>query len=112
MRWRCETVRLHACGAGQDLTEQKIMKKEKLRQCLQTEVDAQALKSYDEFMRPDDIEGYQKGSGKAWYQVTVTVLEKTEEYVHIMVSDDDGGWRAFLPMSHSFLIYKDGRVDK
>jgi hypothetical protein len=88
------------------------MKKEELKRCLQAEVNAQALKSYDEFLHTKDTNGYEKGSGKEWYQVTITVLEKTEEYVHVMVSVDDGRWRAFFPLSHSFLIHKDGRVDK
>jgi len=88
------------------------MKKEYLRRALQAEVDAQALKSYDEFMQLDEEIVHEKGRGDNWYQVEVQVLEKTEEYVHVSVSVDDGGWRAFFPLTRSFLIYKDGRVDK
>jgi hypothetical protein len=89
-----------------------IMKKELLKHCLRVEVDNQALKSYDEFIHSEDVDGYEKGVGKSWYQVTVTVLEKTEEYVNVMVSVSGGGWRDFFPLSYNFLVYRDGRVDK
>jgi hypothetical protein len=88
------------------------MKKNELKQRLQMEVDAQALKSYDDFMRLQEGISYEKGIGDNWYHVTVDVLDKTESYVHVLVCIDDGGWRAFYPLSDSFLIYKDGRVDK
>lgn len=88
------------------------MKKEELKKRLQVEVDAQSLNSYDDFMRLQEEIVYEKGTGDNWYQVEVEVIEKTEHYVHVAVSVDDGGWRAFHPLSHSFLIYKDRRVDK
>ena len=45
------------------------MKKEYLRRALQAEVDAQALKSYDEFMQLDEEIVHEKGRGDNWYQV-------------------------------------------
>jgi hypothetical protein len=90
------------------------MKKTELKKILNTEVDNWAKKPYSEFL---DLAlemnvYYEQGEGDSYYQVEVTMLEYTEDYVHIAISVNDGGWRAFKPLSHDFLVYKDGRVDK
>jgi hypothetical protein len=56
---------------------------------------------------------YDNGAtGKAFYQVEVQLLDSKHEYVHIGVSVDDGGWRSFFPMSTTFIVRADGRVEK
>lgn len=55
---------------------------------------------------------YEHGEGDSYYKVELTMLEYTEDYVQVAISVDDGGWRAIKPLSHDFLVYKDGRVDK
>ncbi len=47
------------------------------------------------------------------YTVEVDLLEDLPEYVHVAVAVDDGSLRwAVCPLSHSFLVYPDGRVDE
>jgi hypothetical protein len=59
-----------------------------------------------------DVVAYSVGEGSGSYQVEVQVLECESEYVHILVGVDDGGWRAFAPLNTSFLVFRDGRVEK
>ena len=44
--------------------------------------------------------------------MVVALAESEAEYVHVTVAVDDGGWRAFFPLSTSLLVYRDGRIDK
>lgn len=57
------------------------------------------------------IAEYEKCDEQGVTYVEIILIEKTTEYVHVGVSVDDGGWRAFLPLSNSFLVYRDGIVD-
>ena len=56
---------------------------------------------------------YERGEGSTWHQVEVVLLEHEAEYVHVSLSVDDGSLlKVMLPLSHSFIVYRDGRVDK
>ena len=52
----------------------------------------------------DDLDGFR-------YYAEVQKLEETPEYIHIGIGVDDGGIRAFSPLTSSIIIYTDGRVD-
>ena len=88
------------------------MKKEQLREKLAIEVEKWSSKSFDELSNINEPIAYNNGVGKEFYQVEVSVLEKEDEYLRVVVMIDDGGWRSFKPMSHHFKVFKDGRVEK
>ena len=87
------------------------MKKNELKKILSQEIEKYRSKSYEELIGIIDPITYSYGSGESFYQVEVQVLEKNEEYVHVSVAVDDGRFlRAIAPLSHSFIVYKSGRV--
>ncbi len=89
------------------------MDKGKLKLILDQEKEKFANKTYKELSVLKDPTVYECGVGDGWYQVEVQILEKNDKYVHIAVNVDDGGFpRSFIPLSTSFLVYKDGSVDK
>lgn len=55
---------------------------------------------------------YQRGSGETWHEFEVALLEANDEYIHVRTSVHDGSlaW-ALKPMTTSFLIYRDGRIE-
>lgn len=45
-------------------------------------------------------------------QIEVDMLEKNDTYVHVAVAiSDNSFFRSMFPLSTSFLVYKDGRID-
>ncbi len=89
------------------------MDKEKLKLFLDQERDKFASKTHEELSKLKDPTVYESGVGDSWNEVEDQVLEKNNQYIHIGISVDDGKFpRAFVPLSTSFLVYKDGRVDK
>jgi hypothetical protein len=46
------------------------------------------------------------------YDVEVQSLEITKEYIHVGVAVSSGGLSSYLPASGSFIVYKNGRVEK
>lgn len=84
----------------------------KLNQIVENRIDKLSLSSYHtlSFMKFPLIEEVR--DDKQGYQIEIVQLECTDDYIHILVSADDGGWSAFKPVSKSFLVYKDGRIDK
>ncbi len=56
--------------------------------------------------------GYERDGEEGRLQFEVLLLENEAEYVHAMVSVDDGtfGWTS-TPVSMSFLVHSDGRID-
>ena len=54
----------------------------------------------------------QSGSGDGWHEIEVSLLEKTDEYLHVMASIHDGSFVLSLkPITASFLVYRDGRIE-
>ena len=55
---------------------------------------------------------YRRGTGDTWHEIEVTLLEATDDYIHVTTSIHDGSlvW-ALKPISSSFLIYRDGRIE-
>jgi hypothetical protein len=55
---------------------------------------------------------YRRGTGDTWHEIEVSLLEATNEYIHVKTSIHDGGlvW-SLAPITSSFLIYRDGRVE-
>ncbi len=50
------------------------------------------------------------GPSGTWYQVEVNVFwdDRPGGDVRVMLSIDDGGWRAFVPLTDSFIMAPDG----
>jgi hypothetical protein len=55
---------------------------------------------------------YRRGAGDTWHEIEVTLLEATDDYIHVKTSIHDGSlvW-ALKPLASSFLIYRDGRIE-
>jgi hypothetical protein len=88
------------------------MDKDDLRECFRREVDRWSAMPFDALLAGlAEVVAY-TGEGPDFYQVEVQLLECEPEYVHVAVAVDDGGWRAFVPLSASFLVYRDGRIEK
>ena len=89
------------------------MKKEELKKALIIEKEKYANKSFEELSKIAKPVTYECGSDENWYQVEVQLLEKNDEYVHVSIAVDDGKLlKAMFPLSTSFIVHKDGRVEK
>jgi hypothetical protein len=55
---------------------------------------------------------YRRGTGDTWHEIELTLLEATDDYIHVGTSINDGSlvW-ALKPITSSFLIYRDGRIE-
>jgi hypothetical protein len=55
---------------------------------------------------------YRRGAGDTWHEIEVTLLEATDDYIHVKTSIHDGSlvW-ALKPITYSFLIYRDGSIE-
>lgn len=55
---------------------------------------------------------YHRGADATWHEFEVTLLEATDEYIHVRTSVHDGSlvW-ALKPITATFLIYRDGRIE-
>ena len=88
-----------------------------------TEAQLRELLSYETLdwaeRSPGDIvaelakpQTYGRGTGDTWHEIEVTLLEATDDYIHVKISIHDGSlvW-ALKPITSSFLIYRDGRIE-
>ena len=89
------------------------MHERKLKELLEQEVKKVArTKSFEEWMSVKDPITYECGLSKDWYQVEVQILERNSSSIHISVSVDDSSFlRSIFPLSRSFIVYSDGKVD-
>ena len=55
---------------------------------------------------------YQGGEGETWHEIAVTLLEANNDFIHVQTSIHDGSlvW-SLKPITASFLIYRDGRIE-
>ena len=91
------------------------MNKEEARHILQEEIVALREKKYAELRRLVDPAGVttRKTTGKSGveYQIeTIVFWDDPRELggnLRVIVCIDDGGWRAFLPLSDDFIISPD-----
>lgn len=88
------------------------MEKEELKKALIAEKNKYTSKSFEELVKIQKPITYQGGIGDNWYQVEVQILEKTEKYVHLSISVDDGRIpKAILPLCEDFILYKDDKLE-
>jgi hypothetical protein len=85
--------------------------KEAVKGCLRREVALWSAKSFDTLAAElNDIVAYER-SEPSLHQVEVELLEMEPGYVQVMVGIDAGGFTSFAPLSTSFLVHRDGRVE-
>jgi len=56
--------------------------------------------------------GYERWSSSGYLQFEALLLEDAADYIHVCISVDDGSeeWSR-APVSSSFLVHSDGRID-
>ena len=85
----------------------------RLASALKAEIDEWAALPFDAIKaRLQQVCAYERGEAPNQYQVEVQLLESTPEYLHVGIGVDDGGWSAFKPLSTSFLVHRDGRIER
>jgi hypothetical protein len=88
------------------------MEADELRRCLAEEVATWCRRSYSTLRKDlEKLVTYTRGEGPSRYEVEVRLLENKSKYLQIGIAVDDGH-RAYRPLCHSFLVYKDGRADR
>ena len=91
------------------------MKREELRPYLDHEIAKWSAKSY-QTLREELRDGNfaDAANPSAEYHLEVDLLENRNDYVHVSVAvcSERVRWSCFHPLSRSFLVYRDGRVDK
>ena len=82
------------------------MTKKELLAVLHRESTKWESRTYDELCAAVYPVSYNSGDSARgdYWQVEVSLLEKKPEYVHIGIAVDDGGWRAFVPLSTSIIV--------
>ncbi len=90
------------------------MTREELMPYLQLELDKWAAESYDALRAKLGNGTYVCCEPGSKYHLEVDLLENREDYVHVAVSvcSENARRSCFHPTSTSFLVYRNGRVDK
>ncbi len=85
-----------------------MKRREEWRPVLDAEVGRWLEKSYEQLLSElPEVTVYEIEFAAKQYQVEVELLENTTEYVHVLVSVDDGSLPASLfPLSHTFIRRK------
>lgn len=89
------------------------MDKDALQTLLDREVEAWSRKPFDTLLAElEDVVAYQRGEGPDSHQFEVQLIEREPEYLHVLVSVDDGTfWRSFSPLTRGFIVHRDGRIE-
>ncbi len=91
------------------------MKDEKLKSLLKERISELQRLPYEELCKfIDNSKNEEHGEGDNCYQIEVESFwddgKGISENLHVMVSIDDGGLRAFFPLTGSFIITPDGKI--
>jgi len=89
------------------------MKREDLRPHLEAEVQKWSAKSYDGLCE-ELADVHAECRNGAPYHFEVQLLEHKRDYVHVMVGvcSERAKWSCYHPLSASFIVHRDGRVQK
>ena len=89
------------------------MERRQLTRCLESELDEWTRIPFADLRnRLKNVCAYERGAAPNQYQVEVQLLESTPEYLHVSIGVDSGLLRAFRPFSTSFMVFRDGRVNR
>jgi hypothetical protein len=99
--------------SARDLKEGTRVDTNDLMRSLQQEVGRWSAKPYESLRTEIKGHDYTDAEGQQ-YHVEVTLLEERKEYIHVMIAvcSSTVSGSCFHPVTTSFLVYKDGRVDK
>jgi hypothetical protein len=83
-------------------------RRDKWRKVLDSEVERWSAMSCEQLISElHDPQAYEVELDSKKYQVEVELLEDTGEYIHVIVSVDDGSLPAsLLPLTHTFICQK------
>jgi hypothetical protein len=89
-----------------------MSRREQWQNVLDSEVKRWSVRSWEELASAlREAQAYEVESDSRRYQVEVEILESTEQYLHVMVSVDDGRLpSSIFPLTHSFVVRKAGPV--
>ncbi len=90
------------------------MKREDLRVFLEREVARWSAKPYGALRQELRVGNHTEAEAGADYHLEVDVLENREDYVHVSIAvcSERAKWSCIHPLSASFLVFRDGRVEK
>jgi hypothetical protein len=85
-----------------------MKRREEWRKVLDSEMEIWSSKSYEQLLAElPDIETYEVELDSKTYQVEVELLEKTPDYIHVMLAVDDGSLPASIaPLTQTFICSK------
>jgi len=91
-----------------------LKRREEWRPALEAEMKRWSAMSCDQLISAlSDEQVYEIEFESTTLQVEVELLENTENYVHVIISIDDGHWlRAMHPLSSSFICEKNTHNEK
>ncbi len=89
------------------------MKKTRLKSLLDAETAVWSQKTFTELVEElADVAASQRGQGADFHQFEAEAIEVTPDYIHVLLSVDDGSlWRAYSPLTRGFIVHRDGRVE-
>jgi hypothetical protein len=89
------------------------MTKSELQRLLDAEVGELSRRSYAKLVDDlSDVLAYDRGGAASYHQFEVQMIEHEPDYVHVVVSIDDGSFlRSVWPISRSFIVHRDGRIE-
>ncbi len=89
------------------------MNKKRLQDLLDAETNNWSKKSFDSLATElSDVVAYGRGSGAGFHQFEIQAIEREPDYVHVIVSIDDGSFmKFFAPLTRGFIVHRDGRVE-
>lgn len=81
-----------------------------LRDVLDAEMRRWSTMSFEELVNElEDTRAYETEVESKRYQIEVQLLERTVDYVHVLISVMDGSLRRFIvPLNGSFICKKEG----
>ena len=84
-----------------------------LEKLLDAEVDELSRRSHSRLAHElSDVLACERGDGASYHQSEAQMIENEPDYVHIVISIDDGSLlRSIAPISRSFIVHRDGRVE-
>ena len=89
------------------------MDKPRLQGLLDAEAKSWAAKPFDQLVLDlSDVAAYGRSEGEDFHQFEVQIVEREEDFLHILISVDDGSlWRSMSPLTRGFFVHRDGRVE-
>lgn len=90
------------------------MKRKDLGPYLEAEVRRWSAKSYNALREELKAAAHVECREDAPVHLEVELLERKRDYVHVMVSvcSQSAKWSCYHPLSTSFIVHRDGRVER